>query len=163
MGKPKSIKNEQILAKSVMLIGEDGKKRGEISIDEARGMAENAGLDLVQVMESDIPVCKIMDLSKTIFKKQKSNNNKKTVKTKEIRFGMNTAPHDLQIKADHASKHLKKGNRLKIVLTKNRRRDLSNEDMDAALDNILGNINENFKKDDKINKNNHMWSIGISP
>jgi len=163
MGRPKSMKNEQILAKRVILIDEDGKKRGEVGADEARDVAENAGLDLVQVMESDIPVCKIMDFSKTVFKKQKSNSNKKTVKTKEIRFGMNTAAHDLQIKADHASKNLKKGNRLKIVLTKNRRRDLSNEDMAEALDNILSHINGSFKKDDKINKNNQIWSIGISP
>ena len=62
MAKVKNLKNERILANVVFLIGNDGKKHGEVGINEARGIADNLRLDLVQVRDGEVPVCKIMDL-----------------------------------------------------------------------------------------------------
>lgn len=162
MSHVKNLKNEEITAGVVFLIGNDGEKLGDTGYNKAMAMADGFGLDLVQVRDGDVPVCKIMDLNKTSFKKQKVVKQK-PIKIKELRFGMGIALHDLEIKTKQASKFLQKGNRVKIVLRKNRRRGVTEEDMNNSLNNILDKINVDFNKDDKISKSSNMWSIGISP
>lgn len=64
--------NENIRATEVRLIGAEGDQIGVVSIEEALAAAEEAGLDLVQIADSDPIVCKIMDYGKHIFEQKKA-------------------------------------------------------------------------------------------
>lgn len=90
-------------------------------IDEALKMADEQGLDLVEISpKADPPVCKIVDYSKFKYehkKKQKEMKAKahKTV-MKEIRFGPNTDDHDFNFKLKHAINFLKDGAKVKAYV-----------------------------------------------
>lgn len=103
------------------VIGDNIENQGVVSIDEARRMAEDEGLDLVLIAEkADPPVVKIIDYKKFLYdqkKKQKEIAQKaqKTV-VKEIRFGPNTDDHDYEFKKKHAEGFLKEGAKLKAYV-----------------------------------------------
>ncbi len=103
------------------VIGDNIDSQGIVSIDEARRMAEDEGLDLVLIAEkADPPVVKIIDYKKFLYdqkKKQKEIAQKaqKTV-VKEIRFGPNTDDHDYEFKRKHAEAFLKEGSKLKAYV-----------------------------------------------
>lgn len=90
-------------------------------LDKALKMAEEQGLDLVEISpKADPPVCKIIDYSKFKYeqkKKQKEIKAKaqKTV-VKEIRFGPNTDDHDFNFKLNHAKNFLKEGAKVKAYV-----------------------------------------------
>ncbi len=94
---------------------------GIYSTNEALKLAEEQGLDLVEISpNAKPPVCKIIDYSKFKYeqkKKQKELKAKahKTV-VKEIRFGPNTDQHDLDFKTKHALNFLKDGNKVKAYV-----------------------------------------------
>ena len=90
-------------------------------IDEAIRMAEDMGLDLVEISpNAKPPVCKITDFQKFLFqqkKKQKELKAKQTkVVIKEIRFGPNTDTHDFNFKLNHAKKFLGDGAKVKAFV-----------------------------------------------
>jgi len=91
------------------------------SREEALRMAEEAGLDLVEISpKAKPPVCKIIDYKKFLYeqkKKQKELKAKQSkVEVKEIRFGPNTDDHDFNFKLNHAKKFLGEGAKLKAFV-----------------------------------------------
>jgi len=111
--------NNQIRAKEVRLITEDGQQIGVTPISQAISMAEEKGLDLVQVTEKvSPPVCKIADYGKYLYqlKKKEKKPHKKGGETKGIRLKFKTGEHDLLTKAKQSAKFLEQGNRVKIDL-----------------------------------------------
>jgi len=83
-------------------------------------MAENAGLDLVEISEkSDPPVCKILDFGKFRYERQKqkkmNKKNQHVIQLKEIRIRPNTGDHDLLTKLNKAQKFLSDGAKLKVT------------------------------------------------
>lgn len=112
--------NGRITAPKVRVVGENVQV-DVYPISEALKMAENQGLDLVEISpKADPPVCKIIDYSKFKYeqkKKQKEikSNAQKTV-VKEIRFGPNTDDHDFDFKLNHAINFLKEGAKVKAYV-----------------------------------------------
>jgi len=105
----------------VRLIGADNKQVGVVNIREALNLAEEAGLDLVEVAPTaNPPVCKIMDFGKYRFqlqmKERESKKKQHVIKIKEVRFRPNIGEHDLQMKVNAARKFLKDGFKVKITL-----------------------------------------------
>ena len=114
--------NEQIHAKEVRLLGEDGAQLGIMPLEEALGMAQNAGLDLALINGSgNPPVCKIMDYGKFKFdsvkreKEMKKNQKVSELKCITIRR-MTIDKHDMETKAKHVIKFLKNGDKVKVTL-----------------------------------------------
>lgn len=102
------------------LVG-DGIEDGIYSTDEARRLAEEQGLDLVEIApNAKPPVCKIIDYKKFLYeqkKKQKELKAKQSkVVIKEIRFGPNTDDHDFEFKLNHAKKFLEDGAKVKAYV-----------------------------------------------
>ncbi|MCG8605532.1 translation initiation factor IF-3, partial [bacterium] len=100
------------------MIDDGGNQLGIISREEALDIADNRGLDLVEVApDANPPVCKIMDYGKykyEISKKEKLTKKKQhVVNTKEIRFRPKIEEHDFNFKTNHARKFLEKGHRVK--------------------------------------------------
>lgn len=99
-----------------MLVG-NNVERGEYQTKEAKNLAEELGLDLVMVDGNrDVPVCKLMDYNKFIFKQNKIIKPQKSLKLKVIRFRPNTDENDLNIKYNSIIKFLKKGHKVKVYV-----------------------------------------------
>ncbi|MDD5823793.1 MAG: translation initiation factor IF-3 [Firmicutes bacterium] len=131
--------NEEITAKEVRVIDQNGEMRGIISIDEALDIANDAGLDLVNVSpNAEPPVCKILDYGKFRYelqKKDKQNKkNQKVTEIKEIRLSPSIEDHDVQVKAKTAAKFLKDGDKLKVSLRfRGRERDFTDKGYEVMM------------------------------
>lgn len=105
-----------------MLIDDEGVRRGEIATEEARRMADERGLDLVEVApNSNPPVCRLMDYGKFKYEqKKKSQGAKKKAHVshiKEVRLRPLTDPHDVEIKVNHAREWITHGDKVLITMT----------------------------------------------
>ncbi|MCD6111660.1 MAG: translation initiation factor IF-3 [Bacteroidales bacterium] len=110
--------NSRINAPVVRVVG-NNVEPGIFSIKEALEMADNLGLDLVEISPTaNPPVCKIIDYKKFLYeqKKKQKEIKAKTAKVvvKEIRLGPNTDEHDFNFKLNHAIKFLKDGAKVKL-------------------------------------------------
>jgi len=106
----------------VRVIGPTGEQIGVIPLYEALAMAEEAGLDLVEMAAgSNPPVCKIIDYGKFRYdqtkKEMESKKAQHQVKVKEIKIKPNIDDHDLDTKTKHARKFLSEGDKVKITCT----------------------------------------------
>lgn len=106
----------------VRLVGEEPEeKNGVYSIEEAMRMAEERGLDLVEIAsKAEPPVCRIVEYSKYRYEQKKKEKESKSkqhiIVVKEIRFGPNTSDHDFNFKLKHAEKFLDEGNKIKAYV-----------------------------------------------
>lgn len=112
--------NEHIRVPQVRLVG-DNVEQGVYSTQEAMRMADNMGLDLVEISPSaDPPVCRITDYQKFLYqlKKKQKESKAKSVKVvvKEIRFGPQTDDHDFNFKLKHAKGFLEEGSKVKAFV-----------------------------------------------
>jgi translation initiation factor IF-3 len=94
---------------------------GIFQIREAINMAEERGLDLVEIAPTaNPPVCKIMDYKKFLYEQKKKQKeikaNAAKIVVKEIRLGPNTDDHDFNFKLKHALKFLEDGAKLKVYV-----------------------------------------------
>ena len=110
--------NELIKSPVVRVVGENVAP-GIYNIREALNIAENLGLDLVEISPTaNPPVCKVIDYKKFLYelkRKQKEIKEKSAkVVVKEIRLGPNTDDHDFNFKLNHAIKFLKDGAKVKV-------------------------------------------------
>ena len=113
--------NDEIYAAQVRLIDENGAMLGVMSSREALGIAQNRGLDLIEIAPTATPpTCKIMDYGKWKYenkKKEKVAKKKQTVITvKEIQVRPRTDEHDLAVKMRHARRFLLDGDKVKVNL-----------------------------------------------
>ncbi|MBB5207214.1 translation initiation factor IF-3 [Chiayiivirga flava] len=103
------------------MIGDDGEMVGVLTRDEALKMAEDAGLDLVEIQpNADPPVCRIMDFGKFRFDLQKkaaaAKKKQKQVEIKELKFRPTTEEGDYQVKLRNLRRFLAEGDRVKITI-----------------------------------------------
>jgi translation initiation factor IF-3 len=113
--------NNQIRTEEIRLIGVEGEQVGIMSPRQALVLAEEAGLDLVEISPTaNPPVCRIMDYGKYRYeqsKKQQEAKKKQTlVEVKEIKLRPKTEKHDLDFKIRMIRKFLEQKNRVKITL-----------------------------------------------
>ncbi|HEY0900730.1 MAG TPA: translation initiation factor IF-3 [Micavibrio sp.] len=113
--------NEQIRARQVRLIAEDGEQLGVVSIQDAMTRAEEAGLDLVEISPTaEPPVCKILDYGKYKYEQQKkaaeARKKQKVIEVKELKFRPNIDDHDYNVKIKAARRFLEDGDKVKITL-----------------------------------------------
>lgn len=112
--------NEFIRAREVRLVG-DNVTPGIYSIHEARKIAEELELDLVEISaQADPPVCKVLDYQKYLYQQKKKAKEIKAKSTKvvvkEIRFGPQTDDHDYNFKLKHAQGFLQEGAKVKAYV-----------------------------------------------
>ena len=112
--------NRKITAEELRLVG-DNVEIGVYSLAQALAIANEQGLDLVEISPKAVPpVCKVMDYKKFLYEQKKREKTLKSkaakVVVKEIRFGPNTDDHDYNFKKKHAEKFLKEGAKLKAFV-----------------------------------------------
>ena len=139
--------NEQIRAKEVQLIDENGEKKGVMPFEKALEMAEERDLDLVLVAPNAKPqVCKIMNYGKYKFeqakKEKEARKNQKAVELKEIRVSINIGEHDFEFKSKNARKFLEAGNKVKFSL-RFRGREMNNMKIgETVLNKFVDNLSD---------------------
>lgn len=113
--------NDVIRVREVRLIDDEGNQLGVVPTLQAKELAEDKGLDLVEIApNADPPVCKILDYGKYKFELEKKNReNKKKQKLqelKEIRMQPKIDTHDLEFKTKHVRDFLDKGAKVKVTI-----------------------------------------------
>ena len=111
--------NDRIRAREIRLIGADGAQLGVMTPEAALVLAEEAGLDLVEVAAAaNPPVCRIMDYGKYKYeeKKKKAGGKTKGSELKELKLRPGTDEHDLQFKLKQARKFLLEGDKVKVTV-----------------------------------------------
>jgi translation initiation factor IF-3 len=125
--------NREIDARSIRLVGADGEMIGVVTLREGLLMAEDAGLDLVEVSpNAEPPVCKILDFGKFKYEDQKKKNaarkKQKVIEVKEIKLRPNIDDHDYDVKMRSMRKFLEEGDKVKVTL-RFRGRELAHQDL----------------------------------
>ncbi|MBT3221846.1 MAG: translation initiation factor IF-3 [Proteobacteria bacterium] len=125
--------NRRIRAPRVLVIDEEGKKLGEFLIEDAVRLAEDRGLDLVEVARnSRPPVCKIADYGRLKYEKSKrdalARKNQVQQQLKEVKVRPKTDDHDLDVKVRHSRRFLDEGNKVKVTV-RFRGRELAHRDI----------------------------------
>jgi translation initiation factor IF-3 len=139
--------NNRIRADEVRVIDQDGKQIGILKISEALDMADQAGLDLVEVAPmAKPPVCKIMDFGKYKYQQhkraQEAKKNQRIIHVKEIKLRPKTDEHDLAFKVNHTRKFLTAGNKVKITIIF-RGREMTHPDIgNQLLDRVASGIED---------------------
>lgn len=113
--------NEQIRISPIRLVGADGEQVGVVPIDQARQMADEKGLDLVEVAPmARPPVVKLMDYGKYRFEQAKAARAAKkkqhTVQVKEVKYRPGISDHDFEFKTRHARDFIEEGNKVKVTM-----------------------------------------------
>lgn len=114
--------NKEIRAPKVRVIGSSGEQIGIMTPREAMALADDEGLDLVEVVTtSDPPVCKIMNYGKFRYDQTKREKEGKKsqhqIKVKEIKIKPNIDVHDYETKLKHLRKFILEGNKVKLSCT----------------------------------------------
>jgi len=129
------------------VIGAEGEQVGILSRDEALAMAQDAGLDLVEIQPNgDPPVCRIMDFGKFKFDAQKkahaAKKKQKQVEIKELKFRPVTDVGDYAIKMRNLRRFLEEGDKVKITI-RFRGREMTHQELGRAMvDKISAEIAE---------------------
>jgi translation initiation factor IF-3 len=119
----------------VLVIDEEGKKLGEFLTEDAIRLAEERGLDLIEVApDGRPPVCRIQDYGKLKYERKKkeaqARKNQVQVQIKEVKLRPKTDEHDIAVKVRHARRFLEEGNKVKVTI-RFRGRELAHRDIGA--------------------------------
>ncbi len=160
--------NDSIRVREVRLVDEDNNQVGVVPTLEAKQMASERGLDLVEIApNASPPVCRFLDYGKYKFDLEKKNReNKKKQKQqelKEIRMQPKIDTHDLEFKAKHVGEFLDKGSKVKVTI-RFRGRELAHTDRGKV---VLGKVLELLDRDIIVDRapamEGRFMSMIISP
>ncbi|MBB4017135.1 MULTISPECIES: translation initiation factor IF-3 [Chelatococcus] len=123
--------------REVQLIDETGQNRGVVSFFDALKIAEEAGLDLVEIApNSTPPVCKLLDYGRYKFLEQKkaaeARKRQKTVEVKEIKLRPGIDTHDYEVKMKAMRRFFEEGDKVKVTL-RFRGREMAHQDLGYKL------------------------------
>jgi translation initiation factor IF-3 len=139
--------NEQIRARQIRVIDENGQQLGIVSPDAALRDALERGLDLVEVApKADPPVCRIMDYGKYRYQQSKrakeSKKHQHTVTVKEIKYRPKISDHDFQFKTEHVREFLRDGNKVKLTIMFRGREMAHPEFGRELLERVIANVKD---------------------
>ncbi len=113
--------NDAITNATVLLIDDEGEKRGVMKLEDALDLATKAGLDLVEVSpNAEPPVCKVMDYGKYKYQLQKKANEarkkQKVIEVKEIKLRPGIDTHDYDVKMRAMRRFFDEGDKVKVTM-----------------------------------------------
>ncbi len=143
--------NDEIDVPKVRVIDAEGENHGVISREDALEIAEEAGLDLVEVSpQVDPPVCKVLDYGKYKYEQQKKANEarkkQKTIEVKEIKMRPGIDEHDYQVKMKAVRKFIENGDKVKMTI-RFRGREMAHQELGLK---VLTRVREEMEEVIKI-------------
>lgn len=129
------------------MIGTDGENVGVVAIDKAQQIAQDADLDLVEIVpNANPPVCRVMDYGKFKFEQSKkahaAKKKQKLIHVKEIKFRPGTEESDYQVKLKKLVEFLTSGNKTKVTIRFRGREMMHQELGSRLLDRIENDLSE---------------------
>ncbi len=137
--------NEEIRNREVQLIDQNGQNHGTVDTQKALSMAQEAGLDLVEISpNNNPPVVKILDVGKYKYQAQKkaaeARKKQKVVEVKEIKFRPMIDDHDYDVKLRSMHRFFEDGDKVKVTL-RFRGREMAHQELGTRLlDRVKGDI-----------------------
>ncbi|MFB6349017.1 translation initiation factor IF-3 [Moraxella marmotae] len=139
--------NEEIRAKEVRLVKEDGEQLGVVDIQAALKVANDDGLDLVEIVpDAKPPVCKVMDYKRYIYeqkqKAKEAKKNQKQTQVREIKLRPGTEEADYQVKLRKIIEFLNDKDKVKVSI-RFRGREMAHQEIGKAqLERIIADTAE---------------------
>jgi len=139
------------MADEVQLIDAEGENHGTVSIDRAKEIASEQGLDLVEISpNNNPPICKVLDFGKYKYQSQKkaaeARKKQKTQDVKEIKMRPNIDTHDYDVKMRAINKFLGEGDKVKVTL-RFRGREMAHQELGMEL---LKKVKEDLAEVSKV-------------
>lgn len=148
--------NQRITAQELRVLDQEGKQIGVMSRAQALKIAQDAGLDLVEIAPTAIPpVARIIDFNKFLYqeekKKREEKRKAKVSETKEIRLGPFMSENDLQVMIKRGREFLEEGNKVRLVL-KFKGREITHPEFGREIIDKVINALEDVSKIEKETK-----------
>jgi translation initiation factor IF-3 len=131
----------------VRVINPEGKQLGIYPIHQAVAIAQELGLDLVEINpKANPPVCRIMDFGKFKYEQKKqaavARKKQKVIEIKEVKMRPKTDDHDYDFKVKHIRRFLEDGNKAKVTI-RFRGREMAHPEMAARLlDRVVEDVKD---------------------
>ena len=154
--------------REVQLIDDTGQNRGVMAFFDALRIAEDAGLDLVEISPNATPpVCKILDYGKFRFLEQKkaaeARKKQKTVEVKEIKLRPGNDDHDYDVKMKAMKSFFEEGNKVKITL-RFRGREMAHQSLGLkVLDRVKADVGDLAKVEMEPNFEGRQVVMVLAP
>jgi translation initiation factor IF-3 len=158
--------NRRIRVPKVQLIDQEGENHGEMDTDKALKLAEDAGLDLVEVSpNARPPVCKIMNYGQYKYTQKKKSKGKKAhqAKVKGVRLHPNTAEHDIQVALKRSISFLEKGDKVLIQVWFKGREMAHTERGVELLERFIDELHEMSKVESPIRREGKRMHLLLAP
>ena len=152
----------------IRLIGPDGENVGVVPPSVGIQMAQESGLDLVEISPNATPpVCKVMDLGKFKYEQQKreaeARKKQKIIDVKEVKFRPGTDDHDYDVKMRNVMRFLEGGDKVKVTL-RFRGREMAHQELGMDLLNrVKGDVGETGKVEAMPKLEGRQMVMMISP
>jgi translation initiation factor IF-3 len=149
--------NDEIRVREVHLIDKDGANKGTVLIAEALRLAQEAGLDLVEIAPNATPpVCKLLDYGKFKYQEQKkaaeARKRQKVVEVKEVKFRPMIDDHDYDVKMRSMLRFFEEGDKVKVTL-RFRGREMAHQELGFQL---LNRVKDDTSKLAKVEQDPKM-------
>lgn len=160
--------NDQIEASQVRLIDARGEMVGIVSLYQALAIADESGLDLVEISpNAEPPVCKVLDFGKYKYELQKKENEarkkQKVIEIKEIKMRPGIDDHDYDVKMRAMQRFIAEGDKVKITL-RFRGREMVHQDLGAkVLDRVRVDLGETIKVESSPRMEGRQMTMVIAP
>ena len=160
--------NDQIDSASVRLIDAAGGMLGVVPLYQALSIADEAGLDLVEISpNAEPPVCKLLDFGKFKYEQQKKENEarkkQKVIEIKEIKMRPGIDDHDYEVKRRAMERFLAEGDKVKVTL-RFRGREMVHTDLGAkVLDRVKADLAALAKVEQTPKMEGRQMTMVISP
>ncbi len=160
--------NDDITVDNIRLIDADGEQVGVVSVAEGIDLADEAGLDLVEISpNASPPVCKILDYGKYKYEAQKKANEarkkQKTIDVKEIKMRPGIDEHDYQVKMRSVRKFLDNGDKVKMTI-RFRGREMAHQDLGVrVLDRVRDELDEEVKIEQFPRTEGRLMTMVVAP
>ena len=162
--------NRQIKAKEVRLVDQDGKQIGILPLQEALRIAEERGLDLVEVApNANPPVCKLLDYGKFLYemkKKEKEARKKQrehSMEVKDINLSLRIDEHDLKVKLKQMREFLEDGDKVRVRIRFRGREIIHPELGDRLVSRIVEELSDCGQLENQPKKEGNFLIFSILP
>ena len=150
------------------MISAEGGQVGIVNLDEAMQQADDAELDLVEIVpNAEPPVCRIMDFGKFLFeqnkKKHAARKKQKQIQVKEVKFRPGTDDGDYQVKMRNITRFLDNGDKVKVTL-RFRGREMAHQELGSKmLDRIETDMQQSAEVETKAKLEGRQMVMILAP
>jgi len=160
--------NREINSASVRLVDSKGGQLGVVTLEDAIARAVEERLDVVMVSaEANPPVCRLMDFGKFKYERKKheaeARKHQHKIVTKEVKLRVKIAPHDYQVKLRAAEKFLRKGDKVKVLLTFRGREREHSELGKKVLEGMIRDLSEISVVETRMGGEEMFMSVTLTP